>query len=156
MLRVHQANETVSQTSFTSDVVQGFYWFYYEYPTGLPDLSDGLAKTMTNAMRASGGAVPVLGTAYERSTYVHIRWGWIALPAIVVLMTGAFLAAAMLRSRTTRTKLWKSSALAMLFHGLDVDTRKMALDSDSLREVKVRLDDERGSSQGERGHLLRI
>ena len=111
---------------------------------------------MTNAMRASGGGVPVLGTAYEMSTYVHIRWGWIALPAIVVLMTGAFLAAAMLRSRTTRTKLWKSSALAMLFHGLDVDTRKMALDSDSLREVKVRLDDEGGNSRGEGGRLLRI
>ena len=120
--------------------MQGFYWFYYEYPTGLQDLSDRLAKTMTNAMRVSGGGVPVSGTAFEMTTYVHIRWGWIALPALVFLMTGTFLAAAMLRSRITRTKLWKSSALAMLFHGLDGDTRKRALDSDSLKQVKVRLD----------------
>ncbi len=110
---------------------------------------------MTNAIRASGGGVPVRGTAYEMSTFVHIRWGWITLPATVVLMTGAFLAAAMLKSRTTRTKLWKSSALAMLFHGLDGDTRKRALDSDSLRKVKVRLDDDGVRSQGG-GRLLRI
>jgi hypothetical protein len=111
---------------------------------------------MTNAMRASGGGVPVLGTAYEMSTYVRIQWGWIALPALVVFMTGAFLAAAMLRSRTTRTKLWKSSALAMLFHGLDGDTRKAALDSDSLKQVKVRLDAEGGRPGGQGGRLLRI
>lgn len=113
---------------------------------------------MTNAMRASGGSVPVLGTAYEMSTYVHIQWGWITLPAIVVLMTGTFLAAAMFKSRSTKTKLWKSSALAMLFHGLDGDSRKMALDSDSLRKVKVRLggDDDGSSSRGEGGRLLRI
>jgi hypothetical protein len=111
---------------------------------------------MTNAMRASGGGVPVLGTAYEMRTYVHIRWGWIALPAVVVLMTGAFLASAMLRSRTTRTKLWKSSALAMLFHGLDGDTRKKALDSDSLRKVKVRLGEDGSRSPDEGGQLLRI
>lgn len=146
----------VCQTSFTSDVTQGFYWFYYEYPTGLPDLNDGLAKTMTNAIRASGGGVPVIGTALEMSTFVHIRWGWIALPAVVVLMTGAFLGAAMWRSRSTRTKLWKSSALAMLFHGLDGDTRKRALDSDSLRFVKVRLDDEGSGPHADGGRLLRI
>lgn len=115
---------------------------------------------MTNAIRASGGAVPVLGTAFELRTFVHIRWGWIALPVIVVLMTGAFLVAAMMTSRTTKTKLWKSSALAMLFHGLDGDTRKKALDSQSLSLIKVRLDDdddEAGNNgRGEGGRLLRI
>jgi hypothetical protein len=84
---------------------------------------------MTNTMRAGSGGVPVLGTSYEMSTYVRVQWGWIALPALVVLMTGAFLAAAILRSRTTRTKLWKSSPLAMFFYGLDGDTRKTALRS---------------------------
>jgi hypothetical protein len=111
---------------------------------------------MSNAIRASGGGVPILGTAYEMGTYVHVRWGWITLPAIVVLMTGAFLAAAMLRSRTTRTRLWKSSALAMLFHGLDGDTRRKALGSDSLRQVKVKLEDNGSSSHGQGGRLLRI
>lgn len=54
---------------------------------------------MANAMRASGSGVPVLGvlgvlgTAYEMTTFVRIRWGWVPLPAIVILMTGAFLVA---------------------------------------------------------------
>lgn len=103
---------------------------------------------MTNAIRASGGGVPMLGTAYELSTFVHIRWAWITLPALVVLMTGAFLAAAMLRSRSTRTRLWKSSALAMLFHGLDGDARESALGEAAsggrLSRVKVRLDESVG------------
>jgi hypothetical protein len=93
------------------------------------------------------------------ASLVHIRWGWITLPAIVVAMTGVFLGLAMMRSRSARTKLWKSSAIAMLFHGLDGKARAEAMESGSLREIKVRLGDEglgKGGNDGEGGKLLRI
>jgi hypothetical protein len=144
------------ETYFDTDIVQAFYWFYYQYPAGLAMLTSELATTMTNAFRASGGAVPVSGQAYELSPFVHIRWGWITLPVLVILMTGAFLGASMVRSRKTRTKLWKSSALAMLFHGLDKETRKRALGSGDLSVVKVRLNDSAyGPGEGDGARLLR-
>jgi hypothetical protein len=150
------------ETFFDTDIVQAFYWFYYEYPSGLAMLTSELAATMTNAFRESpgNGTIAVTGQSFEMASFVHIRWGWIALPAIVVAMTGVFLGLAMWTSRSTRTRLWKSSAIAMLFHGLDGETRAEAMRSRSLREVRVRLGDEGLGKDGEGGEdggrLLRI
>lgn len=100
--------------------MQAFYWFYYEYLTGLDMLTSELAATMANAFRESpgNGTLAVTGQSSEMASFVHIRWGWIALLAMVVALTGVFWGLAMRRTRT-RTGLWKSSAIAMLFHGLD-------------------------------------
>ena len=132
------------ETFFDTDMVQAFYWYYYEYPSGLPRLVSELAQSMTNSFRSSGGAVPVLGAAFEPEIYVHIRWGWIALPVTVVLLTAVFLAAAIFGSRRSGLRLWKSSALAMLYHGLDGETKRQCRERNSLKGVLVRLDDQLG------------
>jgi len=75
-------------------------------------------------------------------------------------MTGVFLGLAMWRSRSTRTSVWKSSAIAMLFHRLDGKARAEAMRSRRLREVRVRLGDKGlekdGEGEEEGGRLLRI
>ena len=150
------------ETFFDTDIIQAFYWFYYEYPSGLDMLTSELATSMTNAFRESpgNGTIAVTGQSFEMASFVHIRWGWITLPAIVVAMTGVFLGLAMWRSRRTRTSVWKSSAIAMLFHGLDGKTRAEAMRSRRLREVRVRLGDEGLGKDGEGGEeggrLLRM
>ena len=145
-------------TYFDSDIVQTFYWDYYEYPTGIDLAMSSLATAMTVAFRSFNGAVPVPGQAFSLESYVHVRWGWLALPIAVVLLTGMFLTAAILRSRQSKTKLWKSSALAMLFHGLDPETREQFARRGNLNDqkrqaknVRVRLDDD-----GDSGSLLRF
>lgn len=125
-------------------------------------LASELAASMTNAFRESpgNGTIAVIGQSFEMASFVHIRWGWITLPAIVVAMTGVFLGLAMWRSRSTRTSVWKSSAIAMLFHGLDGKARAEAMRSRRLREVRVRLGDKGLEKDGEGGEeggrLLRI
>ena len=145
-------------TYFDSDIVQTFYWDYYEYSNGLEKAMSDLATAMTVAFRSFNGAVAVRGQAFSFETYVHVRWGWIALPALVVLLTGIFLAAAILKSRQSRTKLWKSSALAMLFHGLDSETRMQFARQGSLNEKKKRAKDVRVQldGDGDNGSLLRF
>ena len=145
-------------TYFDSDIVQTFYWDYYEYPAGIDLAMSSLATAMTVAFRSFKGAVPVPGQAFSFESYVHVRWAWLALPIVVVLLTGMFLAAAILRSRQSKTKLWKSSALAMLFHGLDHETREQFARQGNLndqkrqaRGVRVRLDED-----GDSGSLLRF
>ena len=135
-------------TYFDTDIVQTFYWDYYEYSEGLEMAMSWLATSMTVAFRSFNGAVPVEGRAFSSESYVNVRWGWIALPVLVVMLTAFFLAAAIFRSSRSKTKLWKSSALAMLFHGLDHETRGHFARQGSLgekkrraRDVKVQLDE---------------
>ena len=135
-------------TYFDNDIIQAFYWDYYEYTNGLEMAMSDLATSMTVAFRSFNGAVPVKGRAFTFESYVHVRWGWITLPVLVVLLTTVFLVAAVVRTRQSRTKLWKSSALAMLFHGLDHETRdrftrpaSLAFQKKEARGIMVRLDE---------------
>ncbi|ORY68649.1 uncharacterized protein BCR38DRAFT_135933 [Pseudomassariella vexata] len=137
-------------TLFDSDIVTAFYWNYYEYAEqdGIAMLMSDMATSMTVAFRSFLGAAPVNGRAISVESYVHVRWGFAVLPIVVVVGTAVFLAAAMYRTHRTNTKPWKSSALAMLFHGLDEDMRVQFGSSGSLsdkkrqaRGVKVQLDE---------------
>ncbi|KAF2756586.1 hypothetical protein EJ05DRAFT_487465 [Pseudovirgaria hyperparasitica] len=135
------------ETFFDSDIVTAFYWNYYEYADGLNMLMSDLAVSMTTAFRGFNGAVPVQGKALSAESYVHVRWGFVVLPVAVVFLTVAFLVAAMLSTRATKTTLWKSSALAVLLHGLDQETREKFVLGDGLhkhkrqaKNVRVRLD----------------
>ncbi|KAF2720316.1 hypothetical protein K431DRAFT_321182 [Polychaeton citri CBS 116435] len=144
-------------TFFDTDVVTAFYWNYYEYSAGLPMLMHDLATSMTVAMRSFMGAVPHEGTAWRYESFVEVRWAFVAVPALIVFATALFLFAAIWRSKVSGTKLWKSSALAMLLHGLDQGTREKVGLAGSLvekkrraRDVKVQLD-----GNGDAGSLLR-
>ena len=144
------------ETYFDTDMVQAFYWYYYEYPSGLSMLTTSLAQAMTNHFRSSGGAVPVLGTVQTVENYVGIRWAWIALPVFTVALTAVFLAAAIYASRRRGIQAWKSSALATLFQGegLDEEVRRRWSDGGgrALKGVYARL--EEMNEKGEKGRTL--
>ncbi|KAF1991323.1 hypothetical protein K402DRAFT_322720 [Aulographum hederae CBS 113979] len=147
------------ETFFDSDIVTAFYWNFYQYEAGLPMLMNDLATSMSVAFRSFLGAEPVSGVALATESYVHVRWGFVAVPVAVILLTAMFLGLAIWRSRRSGAELWKSSALAMLFHGLDSEAREqfgnMGLEEKVrlARDVRVQLDDSVGD--GKAG-LLRI
>ncbi|KAF2828242.1 hypothetical protein CC86DRAFT_207108 [Ophiobolus disseminans] len=134
------------ETFFDTDIVTAFYWNHYEYAGGINMLMNDLAVSMTTAFRGFMGAVPTNGTSTTVESYVHVRWGFAVLPVVVVVSCLLFLLASMVMTRTSNTQLWKSSALAALFHGLDQETREKFQAEDSLHakkkqaeEVKVKL-----------------
>ncbi|KAK6221948.1 hypothetical protein LQW54_001168 [Pestalotiopsis sp. IQ-011] len=142
-------------TFFDSDIVTAFYWNYYEYQDddGIGMLMSDVATSMTVAFRSFMGAVPVAGTAISMESFVHVRWGFAVLPIVVVVATALFLMAAIYRTRQSDTKALKSSALAMLFHGLDEDirsqfgsVRNLGEKKRQARVVKVQLDESDGKS----------
>lgn len=112
------------ETFFDTDIVTAFYWNYYEYASGIDMLMSDLAISMTTAFRGFNSAVPTLGTSITTESYVHVRWGFAVLPIAVVVACLVFLLAAMILTRSSGTQLWKSSALAALFHGLNKETRE--------------------------------
>lgn len=137
-------------TFFDTDIVQAFYWNYYEYGAGIEMLMHDMAVSMTVSLRSVGGQ-EVVGVAYINQTYVRVQWGFVAVPVVAVALAAVFLGTVAWKTRTTRTRLWKTSALAMLFHGLDEDARERFEDlrgfAAKIREargVKVRLSEEGG------------
>ncbi|KAK3395213.1 hypothetical protein B0H63DRAFT_386978 [Podospora didyma] len=133
-------------TFFDTDMVQAFYWNYYEYPRGIDMLMSDLAISMTASIRAVSGKM-VNGTSLSTETFVSVRWGFVTIPVLAVLLGSAFLVMAVIKTLTSGAKPWKTSALAMLFHGLDEDAREKFDELDSLadkrreaRGIRVKLD----------------
>ncbi|ROW15538.1 hypothetical protein VPNG_02334 [Cytospora leucostoma] len=135
-------------TFFDTDIVQAFYWNYYEYPSGLDMLMSDLGISLTVAFRSLFGQEPVAGVALTAESFVHVRWGFVTPLILAVMLTVGFLSAAMYRSWRCGAQLWKSSMLAVLFHGLEEDVRGKFEDLGDFRMqrktaqgVRVRLDE---------------
>lgn len=111
------------ETFFDSDIVTAFYWNYYEYSDGLRMLMSDLAVSMTTAFRGFNGVESIQGKSLTLESYVHVRWGFAVFPISVVIFTAFFLLLAIYRTRQSQTILWKNSALAILFYGIDYVTR---------------------------------
>ncbi|KAI9738284.1 MAG: hypothetical protein M1834_008782 [Cirrosporium novae-zelandiae] len=102
----------------------------------------GLTSSVTARWRQGDGISdnmgPANGTVYENATCVHVRWGWIALPAALLLLTIIFLLLTIIQTSLDGPGLvWKSSTLALLFNGLDTNTRQSYGPVLSLKEVKA-------------------
>lgn len=58
------------------------------------------------------------GKAYWPATIIKVQWAWLALPILVVLLAAVILSISILLSKEGAQIVWKSSPLALLFHGL--------------------------------------
>ncbi|KAG4426773.1 hypothetical protein IFR04_000204 [Cadophora malorum] len=125
-------------TYFDTDIVQTFYWDYYEYNDGIPQAMNELATAMTVAFR-SFKTVPIYGKATSTQIYVHVQGVWIVLPLFVVGATAIFLVLAMINTSRSGAELWKGSALAMLFYGLDHATKVQFGTEGAFDEKKRRM-----------------
>ncbi|KAI4125525.1 MAG: hypothetical protein LQ347_005352 [Umbilicaria vellea] len=95
--------------------------------TNVPQLMSNISQSMTIRMRQSAGNDPntqILGDAYRLDSFIKVRWVWLALPLTLLLLTLVFLLAAIRTSAQAKVLPWKSSSIALLFHGLSEDRRK--------------------------------
>ena len=79
-------------------------------------LMESVATSMTNHI-CSVNAVTVPGQIGTVEIYVHVRWVWLTLPAVLIVSSAAFLALAMLETRHKKAEVWKDSSLVLIFHG---------------------------------------
>lgn len=59
------------------------------------------------------------GSVMAERTFVHVRWAWLILPALLNAIGIAFFAITIAYTRKLNLPLWKTSAIALLYHGLD-------------------------------------
>lgn len=100
-----------------------------------------VSDSITTYMRHHGGAnlsAPAMGQPLRSLTCVHIQWPFLAYPAALVLLAIIFFVSMIFETRGAETSRhdWKSSPLALLFHGLD---REAIINRDEIAEsVRVR------------------
>lgn len=88
-----------------------------------------MSDSITTYIRQNGNAnfsAPATGQAFRDQTCVNIRWPFLAYPAALVLLAIIFFICMVFETRHGETSRhdWKSSPLALLFHGLDRESLK--------------------------------
>lgn len=98
-----------------------------------------MADSVTTQMRMNGSIVirnkdPILspdqsvrGNVWVQQQLVIVRWAWLALPTVLLLLSTLFLVAAFLETHRSGVGLWLSSPLTLFFHARISHEERQAL-----------------------------
>jgi hypothetical protein len=101
-------------------------------------MSDSITKYMREHGAGDSGAgfsysTPALGELHTEQSCIKVQWLFIIYPAVLVVLALIFFIAMLFETSHGRMDLdWKSSPLALIFHGLDHDTVKQTDERFSL------------------------
>jgi hypothetical protein len=98
-----------------------------------------VADFLTTYVRENGdksNSASAPGTMLQNETFIRVRWVWFTLPAALAVFTLIFFMYTLVEiGRRERDTNWKSSPLALLFHGLDAETQERYRRLDGLDEM---------------------
>ncbi|KAI9788937.1 MAG: hypothetical protein M1835_001998 [Candelina submexicana] len=105
---------------FSSDMVQALF-----FAKNTISVVENLASSMTSQIRLQADRSNWI---YGRATYiqilVHVRWAWLTLQLLTSVLAMVFVLTTALKGKPAALGVWKSNALASLFHGLDSETQE--------------------------------
>jgi hypothetical protein len=127
------------------------------------EIFPNLAKSMTTLIRSTTDSEktnenfaglkiadegPIIGVAYDLQVYIAIRWAWLAFAASLLVLMLLFFTLVIIESAKSDVAIWKSSPLALVFHGLNASsveklrgTTELAEMDARARQIEVRLRD---------------
>lgn len=108
---------TIRQTS-ANNPVQDILW----NTTDIPGKILNVSVSLTNAMSTVNVTTPSNGLVYQALTHIHVRWAWLLLPIMDVLMSNTCLLVLIFQSSRHEMQHWKSSLYPLIFskvEGLD-------------------------------------
>ena len=121
--------DTLSAPTATSNLIGAF-----NASSNISMTMNNIATAMTNYFRDSSDKT-VVGQAGQTELFIHVTWPWIALPVFLVLAGTVFLILAMWETKRVGASIWKTSELALLFHGSEESYADLsALDRSSEME----------------------
>jgi hypothetical protein len=133
--------EDISYNASDAGVVEAIY------SNGIGNLSNtmnAMSESLTTQMRIApavweditGLTNKTTGVAHEMIAIVHVAWLWLIFPAVVEIVGVAFVLATIILNSRSEAKLWKTSVLPMLFHGLDDELRKTTRGFEELNRME--------------------
>ncbi|KAL9616773.1 MAG: hypothetical protein Q9160_008398 [Pyrenula sp. 1 TL-2023] len=99
----------------------------------ISDTFHNMSVAMTKVVRMNGvqgRSDPVIGQMHRSETCVDVQWYWVIFPGSLVVLTLIFFIGVLVQTRPqdeTSEHNYKSSALALLFHGLEPKTVRRGL-----------------------------
>lgn len=118
--------ELLDLTIYSSDIAQAL-WYADDLDSLMGNLADRMTDTLRNLYSHPVSDTKNLGKVYSTQTYVLVTWPWLILPVGLVLASCMVLFAAIVSSNRHQTMVWKSSSLAVLFHGLEGSEERSGL-----------------------------
>jgi hypothetical protein len=112
---------------------------------GMEHMMSSLTSSMTRRIRTSPGTGTnsygpgpnAIGVTTQDMPHVNVRWGWIGLPAAILLLSALLLVCTMIETkREGATMLWKSNALAHFYHPLTKEGRNRLRDAQSAKHAE--------------------
>ena len=106
---------------------------------GLESMMHNIADSLTNmALRESANQSH--GTPHVSEVYVQVNWPWVALPATLIVSACVLLIITAHIARSQDHRLWKTSTLPILYHGLDKDLLKDTEEYSTLSKMEATAD----------------
>ncbi|KAF7517335.1 hypothetical protein G7054_g13841 [Neopestalotiopsis clavispora] len=84
-------------------------------------MMSNVSESLTHLLRKNGHAnysAAVLGHAQHYATCIEVRWGWIALPAVLTLLTLVLLICVIVTANAEQEPVWKDSPLVWIIRGV--------------------------------------
>ena len=75
-----------------------------------------IATALTNSVRDSSN-LTIVGQVGQVQVFVNVTWAWLVLPAFTVIAGIFFLTLAMYETKRQKACVWRTSEIALLFHG---------------------------------------
>ena len=94
------------------------YSLYYANDGDLSKTMDNIALSVTNSMRSSLNSNNITGSAMYTVVYIEVVWPWLIYTAALLIAAAILLGFTICLSYGSDKMVWKSSSLALLFHGL--------------------------------------
>lgn len=103
-----------SESSLSSNILQAGL----NASVSIPNTIDRVAAAMTNRLRDISN-LTTRGQSGSMEVYIRVSWLWLLLPTLSIFFGMALLTSVIIVTRRRKLPVWKTSELALLFHGLD-------------------------------------
>lgn len=112
---VTRVSEVNSDNNQVDDVLAAM-----QHSDNVGDMMNNFVTSFTNRMRAMANDTDnkVQGTALISVPYVRVQWAWLSLPILLMVLSLVFLVATSIITKKSNIPVWKTSTLAVIFHGL--------------------------------------
>ncbi|RPB17792.1 hypothetical protein P167DRAFT_569531 [Morchella conica CCBAS932] len=122
---------------FTSDILRGF--------AQDPDIArtmERVSTALTNRLRnLDRTAQKAMGESYTVQSFIRVRWMWLLYPVTLWTASLVFLICVVVETRGRGMRAWGASQLALVWYGLDAETRGRVRDGgwEEMKEVAERM-----------------
>ncbi|KAH8146028.1 uncharacterized protein LAJ45_09950 [Morchella importuna] len=114
---------------FTSDILRGF--------AQDPDIArtmEWVSTALTNRLRnLDRTAQKAMGESYTVQSFIRVRWMWLLYPVTLWTASLVFLICVVVETRGRGMRAWGASQLALVWYGLDAETRGRVRDGGGRR-----------------------